>query len=118
MRFLVDECTGPAVAKWLRGLQHDVLSIFEDARGLDDLGIIDLAYNENYILITCDKDFGELIFREQKPHKGVILLRLDDERSENKIRVIERLLESYTDQFSNNFIVASENSVRIAHISK
>jgi predicted nuclease of predicted toxin-antitoxin system len=118
MRFLVDECTGPAVAKWLRGLRYDVLSIFDEARGLDDVEIIDLANKDDYILITCDKDFGELIFRERKPHKGVILLRLEDERRENKIIVLERFLNSYSDQISNNFIVVTENSVRIARNSE
>lgn len=32
MRFLVDECTGPAVARWLRDLSHEVFSIYEEAR--------------------------------------------------------------------------------------
>ena len=39
MRFLVDECTGPAVAAWLRSKGHDVFSVFEEARGMDDEGI-------------------------------------------------------------------------------
>lgn len=34
MRFLVDECTGPAVARWLRDQQHDVFSVYEEARGM------------------------------------------------------------------------------------
>lgn len=34
MRFLVDECTGPAVARWLREHQHDVFSVYEEARGM------------------------------------------------------------------------------------
>jgi len=85
MRFLVDECTGPAVAKWLQRLHHDVFSAYDEARGLDDEGIIEKANLENYILVTNDKDFSELVFRMRKPHKGVILLRLKDERSENKL---------------------------------
>ena len=36
MRFLVDECTGPAVAQWLRAQAHDVFSVYDEARGLDD----------------------------------------------------------------------------------
>ena len=44
MRFLVDECTGPAVARWLREQQHDVFSVFEDARGMDDDEIVQKAF--------------------------------------------------------------------------
>jgi len=69
MRFLVDECTGPLVAQWLQKLHHDVFSVYDEARGLM-MGHIEKANQENYILITNDKDFGELIFRMRKPHKG------------------------------------------------
>ncbi len=56
MRFLVDECTGPAVAAWLRGQNHDVFSVFDEARGMDDNDIIQKALQEHWILITNDKD--------------------------------------------------------------
>jgi len=84
MRFLVDECTGPAVAQWLRLQNHDVVSVFDEIRGADDRDIIKKANEQNRILITNDKDFGDLVFREKKPHKGVILLRLYDERLQTK----------------------------------
>ena len=113
MRFLVDECTGPAVAKWLRSSHHDVFSVYDEARGLDDESIIEKANRENYILITNDKDFGELVFHMRKAHKGVILLRLEDERDMNKIAVLSRILESHSDKLVNNFIIVTENTVRI-----
>ena len=81
MRFIVDECTGPAVARWLRQHKHNVFSVYEEARGLDDEGVLQKAIADNRILITNDKDFGEMIFREGKAHRGVILLRLEDERA-------------------------------------
>jgi len=118
MRFLVDECKGPAVAKWLQGLHHDVFSVYDEARGLDDESIIEKANLENYILVTNDKNFGELVFRMRKPHKGVILLRLEDERSEKKIAVLQRVLESYSDKLVNNFIIVTEKTVRIVEESR
>jgi len=59
MRFLVDECTGPNVASWLRDNDYEVFSVFEDARGMEDNDIIQKAAEENWILITNDKDFGD-----------------------------------------------------------
>jgi len=114
MRFLVDECTGPAVARWLRQRQHDVFSVYEEARGMDDDEIIQKAFAENRILITNDKDFGEKVYRERWPHKGVILLRLEDERAANKIDVLRRLLERYADRLVGNFVVVTETKVRFA----
>ena len=56
MRFLVDECTGPKVAAWLRGQGHEVFSVFDEARGSEDDTLIQKAHDENWILITNDKD--------------------------------------------------------------
>jgi predicted nuclease of predicted toxin-antitoxin system len=114
MRFLVDESTGPWVAQWLRERGDDVFSVFEQARGMDDDEIVQKAFAENWILITNDKDFGDKIFRDQKPHKGIVLLRLDDERAAMKIDVIGRLLEQYADRLENQFVVVTENTVRFA----
>ena len=114
MRFIVDECIGPSVAKWLRQQGYDVFSVYEQARGIDDDEIVERAYSENRILITNDKDFGEKIFRDNKPHRGVILLRLEDERVPGKIAALKLLLANHPDQLENNFIVATEHQIRIA----
>jgi predicted nuclease of predicted toxin-antitoxin system len=114
MRFLVDECTGPKVADRLRDQGHEVLSVYHEARGLDDEAILDRAFSENWILITNDKDFGEKVYREGHPHKGVVLLRLEDERADNKISVLQRLLHSYADKLVGRFLVVTETQVRFA----
>jgi len=114
MRFLVDECTGPAVARWLREQKHIVFSVYEEARGIDDESVIAKAFAENWIVITNDKDFGEKIYRQRRPHKGVVLLRLEDERAANKIVALRRLLEGYAGQLANQFVVVTENRVRFA----
>ena len=43
--------------------------------------------------MTSDTDFGELVYRVGQHHAGIILLRLDDERNANKIRVLRKLLK-------------------------
>ncbi len=114
MRFLVDECTGPAVASWLRDHNHDVFSVFDEARGVDDDTIIKKALEENWILITNDKDFGEKVYRQSRLHRGVILLRLGDETSSSKINILSRLLQRYQDRLQNSFVVVMEKQVRFA----
>lgn len=114
MRFLVDESTGPAVARWLRDQQHEVFSVYEQARGMDDDNVIRKASSENWVLITNDKGFGEKVYREQRSHKGIILLRLEDERAANKIEIIRRLLEHHSNQLSGKFVVVTETAIRFA----
>lgn len=112
MRFLVDECTGPTVARWLRDQSHDVFSVYEEDRGASDDDILDKAHDENWVLITNDKDFGEKVYRDKKPHHGVILLRLQDERGASKIDAMERLLDDYEDELVDAFVVVTETQVR------
>lgn len=102
MRFVVDECTAPKVTAWLR------------SEGIEDDQVIQKAYDENWILITNDKEFGEKGYRERRPHRGVIFVRLEDERANNKIEVLRRLLESYADRFEDQFVVVTETQVRFA----
>lgn len=78
MRFLVDECTGSRVARWLREEGHEVFSVYDEARGISDEEIARKAFTENWILIINDKDFGEKVYREQYPHhgnEGIVWLR-------------------------------------------
>ena len=114
MRFLVDECTGPAVARWLRQQNHDVFSVYEQARGMEDDRIIQKAFAENWILITNDKDFGEKVYREQRPHRGIILLRLEDERTDSKIGALRSLLRDYDERIPESFVVVTETRIRFA----
>ena len=114
MRFLVDECTGPKVAAWLHDEGHEVFSVFDQARGIEDEQLIRKAYDENWILITNDKDFGEKVYRSRRPHRGIIFMRLGDERATNKIQVLRRLLEFYPDRLEDQFVVVTETQVRFA----
>ncbi len=116
MRFLVDECAGPFVAEWLRASEHEVFSVYEEARGLVDDEVISAAYYGDYILVTNDKDFGEKVYRERRPHKGIVLMRLDDERAANKVEVLRRLLEAYADRLAGHFVVVTEKRVRFARM--
>jgi predicted nuclease of predicted toxin-antitoxin system len=114
MRFLVDECTGPIVARWLRDQKYEVFSVYEEARGMDDENIIQKAFTEDWILITNDKDFGEKIYRERYPHRGVVLLRLTNDRAIHKVDTIRRLLQDYANQLSDCYVVVTETRVRFA----
>jgi predicted nuclease of predicted toxin-antitoxin system len=114
MRFLVDECTGPAVARWLRQQAHDVFSVFEQARGLDDDAVLQQAWTEDRIIVTNDKDFGDMVFRDHRPHKGVFLLRLVNMTAPRQIAALARVLGQYPEaQLVGRFVVVTEAAIRI-----
>ena len=114
MKFLVDECTGPAVATWLEQQGHDVFSVYYQARGIDDDRVMEIAQIEGRILITNDRGFGEKVFRERRPHHGVVFLRLANERAANKIRVLGQLLSKQSNALEDRFVVVTETQVRFA----
>jgi hypothetical protein len=59
---------------------------------------------------------GSTVYRERRPHKGVVLMRLDDERATNKVEVLRRLLEAYADRLAGHFVVVTEKRVRFARM--
>lgn len=114
IKFLVDECIGPSLAKWLNENNYDAVSAYESLQSSTDKVILENAIIQQRILVTCDKDFGEMVFRNKMRHPGIILLRLVNDQPMNLIIVMQKILSEYTvKELSNNFIVATEKNVRI-----
>lgn len=113
MKFLTDENIGFEVINSLRQLGFDIKSILETNRGVNDTIIISLANKENRILITTDKDFGELVYVNKFIHSGVILLRLKIDSSRNKLKVLKSLFELRLVELEKVFTVVTESKVRI-----
>ena len=109
MKFVADENLGIRVPKYLKGLGFDIISVIELAKGKPDVDILALANKQDRILITLDKDFGELLFKEKLIHSGVILLRLKDESVENKKKVLVKELKSKKN-FSGKFTVIRDKN--------
>lgn len=106
----MDECAGPAVARWLYLQEHEVISVSPDNRGMDDLSILQWAAADDRIVVTCDKGFGELVFRQGEPHRGVILLRMEDQSPAVKIAMLQYLMEQAAPLLEGNFVVVTENN--------
>lgn len=112
MKFLVDESTGLKAARALT-VHHDVVYVDDVSKGARDTDILKRALQEKRILITNDKDFGELIVRNREAHAGVIFLRLQDDVPAVRIRVIEQLIQNFGDKLYDTFTIATEKKVRM-----
>ena len=107
MKFIADENLGIKVPKYLKSLGYNIVWVQKISPGAPDIRILEKANREKRILITLDKDFGELVFKEKLASAGVILLRLKDESVENKKRVLLKLLNSKKG-FHGNFTVVKD----------
>ena len=83
---------GKPVIKGTRLTVEFILNLLAHGSTIEE--ILDKAYSENWVLITNDKDFGEKVYREKRPHHGVVFLRLQDERAASKIGAIAQLLDT------------------------
>ncbi|MFA5998660.1 MAG: DUF5615 family PIN-like protein [Candidatus Babeliales bacterium] len=113
MKFLVDENLGSSISKWLRQQGHDVVCIGTDFSGIDDAAVLKKAYDEHRILITCDTDFGTLVFKDQQRHYGIILLRMTNMKFDKIISFLIKVLDQCQNELANNFVVASDNGIRV-----
>ena len=86
MKFLADENMDAPIVERLRQDGHEIWYVIEMSPGIDDDTVLDLANQEGAILQTADKDFGELVFRLQLPHKGVLLIKIGE--AQNKIPLV------------------------------
>ncbi len=113
MQFIIDESTGAAVVEYLRSEGHDVLAVAETMPQASDRDVLSRAVSEGRILVTNDKDFGELVFRSGLAHLGVLLLRLRDESPAGRVSVVKAILAHHADKLAGQFVVATENNVRV-----
>ena len=113
MKFLADEGVDRTIVEGLRLLGFDVYYVLEEVRSLDDQILLKLANEENRILISRDKDFGELVYRLQQSHAGVILIRLEGETSQNRATIVCKLIDQYQQYLPKSFAVIQKGVIRI-----
>jgi len=113
MRFLANENIPLDAVSALREKGNDVLWVRTDAPGMCDEDILSRAVTEERILITFDKDFGELAFRSRLPAKcGIILFRIFAQSSVSVAKIITTVIESRND-WAGNFSVVEEERIRM-----
>jgi predicted nuclease of predicted toxin-antitoxin system len=113
MKFFADENVARPIIQWLRQAGHDVISAAETSPGEDDAVWLLQAEQSERLIVTSDKDFGELIFRDHLNSHGIVLMRMQ------RLSLLERLTRLATVWSSveanpqGKFIVITEGRVRI-----
>ena len=115
MKFLTDENISKLILNRLREFGFDVKDIKEDKNyGMDDLSIMDIAKSECRIILTHDKDFGQILKSPYPKYKGIIILRCRNQNPINVMSVLEKLLFSkFRDLITESIIVASETRITV-----
>lgn len=112
MRFLANENFPFPSIELLRKSGYDVLSVSEVCSGISDHKVIEKAVEEDLIILTLDKDYGEIIFRYIITHPpSVIFFR---SKGENPVAIGKLLIELLEKKLEvrNKFTVIENNSIR------
>jgi len=113
MRILADENIPGRAVEALSDRGHDVRWVRADARGSTDRDVLALAVADERVLVTFDKDFGELVFRVGLPAScGVVLFRIMSSSPSQVTERIVTILESRTD-WVGAFAVVEQDRIRM-----
>lgn len=116
LKFLVDESSGKKLCTNLKAEGFDAIYVGDIMGAATDEEVLKYAQKEGRILISNDKDFGELIFRRNKPSSGVVLLRIKNDVPSARTECIFSLIKKIGEKLSGTFIVLTEEKYRIRTI--
>ncbi|MBU1487779.1 DUF5615 family PIN-like protein [bacterium] len=117
MNFLVDESVDPQIVDCLRqNKKHFILYVAEMEPGISDDTVLNLANQKEAVLLTADKDFGELVFRQSRIAQGVVLIRLAGLLPKTKAKIVNSTISKHITEIAQAFAVITPNAIRIRRI--
>ena len=112
MNFLLDVNASGAVASWLIQLGHGVFEVGQKDPRMSDNEILSWAVRESRIIVTTDNDFEEMIWRQGKPHCGI--LRLENLPRSERIALLQDVLDCHSlDLESGAIVIALSSKIRV-----
>jgi predicted nuclease of predicted toxin-antitoxin system len=113
MNFLADESVDGQIVGRLRQDGHFVLYVAEMEPGISDDEVLNLANNKAALILTSDKDFGEMVFRQGRSNHGVILVRVAGLSQKSKSDIVGRAIKGHTSELTKAFTVITSKAIRI-----
>jgi predicted nuclease of predicted toxin-antitoxin system len=110
---VADESVDRQIVDRLRADGHDVWFIAELEPGIEDEEVLRMSRESSAILLTADKDFGELVFRHRRLHSGILLIRLAGLAPDAKAEMVAAVFERHANELHMNFAVLSSRALRL-----
>ncbi len=112
IKFLANVNVEKPLIDFLNEKGFDIKWVTNIDKRMPDDRVCEIANSEQRIIITNDKDFGEIVFYQKKIAYGIILMRVKDQNSSEKIILLDKLLENYLDKIANHFVVLTKTKFR------
>lgn len=117
INFVADESVDFDLISALRSKNYEIISILEDFSGVSDTKVLEIAVQNKAILLTEDKDFGELVIRLKLEHFGILLIRLEGMNLIDKREVLLKAIMNHQKDMIQNFSVLSSKQLRIRQLN-
>ena len=112
MNLFADESVDKPIVERLRQASHDVVYVAELAPSITDDEVLREANGRSAVLVTADKDFGELVVRLGLPAFGVVLVRMNPADSAAKLSRLREVLQHHAARLAGSFVVVDESKTR------
>jgi predicted nuclease of predicted toxin-antitoxin system len=116
VQLLADESVDFGVVRALRTAGYDVLAIAELEPGIPDREVAARAFREQRILLTEDKDFGQLVYASGTSAYGVVLLRFPATLRAEMISSVTEVMRRFSDRLPAQFVVVQPGKVRFSQL--
>ena len=113
MNILADENVAQPIVLRLRAEGHRVEYVLEEQRGSHDDAILGAARQAGIVLLTDDKDFGELVYRHHLQTFGVVLIRLSSLSNDARAELLARVIREHELELLHAFTVVTPGAIRI-----
>lgn len=113
LRIVIDESVDYAIVNITKQNGFNVFAIIDETPSISDNEVLSIANKQDALLITGDKDFGELVFRFQLSHKDILLIRMIEAKSFEKANAVLKTLMEYYNEMVDNFSVLDNEKLRI-----
>ncbi len=113
MNFFADESVDQPIISRLRADGHLIEAVSEMDPGIQDDEVLERATTQGSLLLTADKDFGELIYRQRLASMGIVLIRLSGLPAQVKANIVSKAIQYHADELWNAFSVIEHSQVRI-----
>lgn len=113
MKIVADEGVDRQIVEELRRASHEVTYVAEVTPGINDDEVLELANERGAVLLTADKDFGELVFRLNRTSWGIVPIRLAGLDPDAKSAIVANAIREHGEQMYDCFSVITAGAIRI-----
>jgi predicted nuclease of predicted toxin-antitoxin system len=113
VNFLADENIDRQIVERLRQNGYSVHFVAEMDPGISDENVLNTENLTAAVLITADKDFGDIVYRQRRDFAGIVLIRLGGLAPDEKASIVAAVVARHEAEIEGAFTVVSARVVRI-----